>query len=376
MPTYDYIRETVEERFHERGSAGPRPPRQLPCPICPELLADEAALAEHLGSAHPLSSPRLLVGGDVVIGERIFHRRSHPGTLEVANATEISVSENGGPSQPWSIAALRDTIAEASSVVLDVTLRNRRAGDGASAGDHVRLRLDIPDPAAVEAADRCFEELIACEELDEHRLDRFVDAVAESPGAARYGSALHEYGVALLIKDQARGTADSLPFAAHREKLQRSLGVLRHFPERPVARAVCGFIRFALNDFADGNPRTGVRELDGCMDALGELASMGAPRPRSRMVPRSDVVGRCPTDHATSFILDRWDLSAATQELVDNARAGATTPEDAAKCLALALRLVRDTSSARAGELARRLTNDPVFGAWARRIVEDAAPHV
>ena len=273
MPTYDFIRETVDDRFYERGGERRRPPRVLPCPVCGEQLPDDAALSEHLGSTHPLSAPRLLIDGDVVVGERVVHRRLESAALELANTTELLVSENGGPQQPWSVAALRDTLAEAERIVLDISLRNHRA-DGAAAVEQVRLRVDVADSAALDAADRCFEELLASGELNEHQLDRFVDAVAESPGAGRYASALHDYGVAILIKDQAAGTRDALPFAAHRDKLQRSLSVLRHFPGRPVARAVCGFVRFGLNDLAGGTQASGVPKLDGCAAALRELAGV------------------------------------------------------------------------------------------------------
>ena len=370
MPTYDFIRETVDDRFYERGGEGRRPSRVLPCPVCGEQLPDHAALSEHLGSAHPLSAPRLLIDGDVVVGERVVHRRLESVALELANTTQLLVSENGGPGQPWSVAALRDTLAEAERIVLDLSLRNQRAGDGAAAQEQVRLRVDVPDSAALDAADRCFEQLLASGELNEHQLDRFVDAVAESPGAGRYASALHDYGVAILIKDQAPGTREALPFAAHRDKLQRSLSVLRHFPERPVARAVSGFVRFGLNDLAGGTHPSGVPELDGCAAALGELAGVVPQWGLSRAAPVG--AGRCPADDTTAFILDRWNNPAANQALIEHAARGSTTPEDAAKCRALAVRASVIDSSGEARDLARALMNDPVFGTWATQIVEDA----
>src|SRR4051812_45448446 len=130
MPTYGFIQETVDDRFHERGGERPRPPRVIPCPVCSTELGDESALAEHIGSAHPLSAPRLVIDAGVVVGERVLHRRPAAETVEVANATELFVSQNGGPVEPWSVAGLRDTLAGSDSLVLDVTLNNRRAGDG------------------------------------------------------------------------------------------------------------------------------------------------------------------------------------------------------------------------------------------------------
>lgn len=366
MPTYDHIRETVDDRFYERGGEGRRPERVLPCPVCGKQVTDNAALSEHLGSAHPLSAPRLLIDGDVVVGERVVHHQLESAALELANTTELLVSENGGPQQPWSVAALRDTLAEAERIVFDISLRNHRAGDGAAAKEQVRLRVDVADSAALDAADRYFEQLLAHDEFNEHLLDRFVDAMSESPGADRYASALHDYGVAILVKDQAPGTRDALPFAAHREKLQRSLSVLRHFPERSVARAVCGFARFGLNDLAGGTQPSGVPELDACTSALQEIANVVPRWGLSLAVPIE--VGRCPADKTTGFILDRWNDPDAAHALSAHAARGSTTPEDAAKCRALAVR----SDPREAQDLARALMNDPVFGVWATQIVEDA----
>jgi hypothetical protein len=369
MPTFGFILDTIEDRRHERGGEGPRQPRTVPCPICGESLPTEVAVAEHLGSAHPLSAPRLLIDGAVVVGERFIFRRLGPEGVEVANSTDLRVSENGGPPQPWSLQALRDTLFEADSLVLDISLRNRRAGDGAAALEQVRLRLDIPAVGGLAAADRCFEEFLADDDLNEHQLDRFVDAAAETPGAARYASALHDYGVAILVKGQARGTGQSMPFATHREKLQRSLSVLGHFPERPVARVVCGFIRFGLNDLSGGTHPSGSPQLDECTAALQELAGV---HPLS-VVPMAELAaaGRCPTDATTACILDRWRGPAGGELLAELAARGATTPEDSAKCRALALRAAAKDSPT-AEYLARGLTSDPVFGAWATRIIEDA----
>jgi hypothetical protein len=93
-----------------------------------------------------------------------------------------------------------------------VTLKNSRAGDEAAAVEDVRLAIDVPDAAALDDVDHLFQEILAVDELDEHLLDLFADATTDLPRASRYASALHEYGVAILVKDHARGTADALPF--------------------------------------------------------------------------------------------------------------------------------------------------------------------
>ena len=61
------------------------------------------------------------------------------------------------------------------------------------------------------------------------------------------------------------------------------------------------------------------------------------------------TVGRCPTDQMTSFILEEWDDADSFRQLAERASSGSTTPDDAAKCRALAARL--DTTSGRRASL-------------------------
>jgi hypothetical protein len=84
--------------------------------------------------------------------------------------------------------------------------------------------------------------------------------------------------------------------------------------------------------------------------------------------------GRCPTDRTTSFILERWDNPGSVHDLAERASSRSTTPDDAAKCRALAARLDQ-VGPPGAIDLARTLVNDTVFGTWASKTVEDHAAH-
>ena len=334
MPTYSFIRESVEDRHHERGGEPRRAPRVFACPVCGQELADERTLAEHLGADHPLSPPRLLINGDGVIREKRLYRRPAPGDVVVANVTELLVSQNGGAYEQWSVTALAEALFEADSLVLDLVLRNVRAGDGFVTSEHLRIRVDVPMPESLDEADRSFQELLTHDVLDELTVDRFADEVSGLSSGAVYASALHDYAVGVLLKDQASGTADAMPFAAHREKFERALDVLRHFPERAAAKAICGFIRFGFNDFETATEPSGTPQLDRCMAALRALSTGAVPV----VAPdESEEGGRCPTDVMTAFILEHWESPDAAAALVAWAKRGSITREDAAKCMALAV---------------------------------------
>ncbi len=369
--TLYFIKESADDHYYERGGESSREPTLIRCPDCGAVCADNTALATHVGSVHPLAAPRLLLSGKPVTGEYIVHRHIDMDAITIANASEILVSENGGRPQPWSAATLSSTLAEADWLILDVTLRNERLGGGAAAVERVRLRVEVADSSALVAVDERFRELLATDELDEHRLGQFADTTSMLPRAGRYASALHDYGVGLLVKDRAEGAGTALPFAAHRAKLQGTIHVLRHFSDRAVARAVTGFVRFALNDFAPTPQSFGVPPLDRCFSTLQEV--LGVPSLDASPAVALDS-GRCPTDRTTAFILDTWEADGAPGPLADRASAATTTAEDAVKCLALAI-CALPADDLRVGRLARRLGNDPVFGAWAGAIVENAARH-
>jgi hypothetical protein len=377
MPTYGFVLEAAEDRFYERGGEPAPPPRVVLCPVCGEELRDQRALAFHMGDVHPLGAPRLLIDGELVVGERLIYTPLAGSRVVFANVSSLLVSESGGPATAWSTAALQDALAEADRAVLDLTMRNERAGDGALTTEHIRLRIDVPAAAELDQVDVLFEEGLAVDHLDQHVLDAFADTTSQFQKAARYASALHEYGVAVLVKDQAPGTSDAMERGSAQDKFQRGLEILRHFPERPVARAVAGFARFNLNDFRSTVLDTGIEALDRCTQQLRQLA--GRPGPSLPAAPAVGPTRQCPADSATAAILDCWAAAAlqparSRGALLERSRDPQSPLPDATKCLALALQLalVDPAADHPVAELAEALSNDIVFGAWASQIVDDA----
>lgn len=375
MPTYSFIRETAEDRFYERGDSAPvRGPQFVPCPVCGVEQDDEFMLAAHLGDAHPLTAPRLLIDGETVVGERLLYRQLNEARLTVSNATSLIVRENGGPPLAWSLAALRDALAESERTVLDLELTNERAGDGATATERVRVRLDVPSAGELDEVDRLFESQLAVDELDQHAADRFADSVTDLRAAARYAGALHEYAIGVLVKDGAPGTSQALEPDVHRDKFHRALEVLRQFADRPVARAVTGFARFNLNDFRSAALPSGVSGLDSCTSRLRELAGRSSLGGEPTV---EDPEGHCPADRGSASILDLWVGAGhrpadATGEMLELSSAHSCSPADAVKLRALALSVGGHLLEAdQVRSLARSLANDLAFGPWALDMLDD-----
>lgn len=368
MPTYGWVHEDAEERHHERVPLPLPLPAPIVCPECHRQVGDQAALARHLGADHPLGSPRLLLEGRIVIGERVLVRPVAGDSVLVANTSEIHVREDGRARGLWTVDDLRSSLASKRAGVLEIALTNARSSDGASATERLRLRVDVADPGAMDKVDAAFAEIIAVDEFDSPELERFASAADAISGAARYASALHQYGVALLVKDRVRGAGKAQRFAEHREKLLASLGTLRYFPERPIAKAVCGFIRFNVNDLESNRASTGVPELDRAFSALRAFVGIidGAPPDEG-----DERAGSCPTDRTTGILLESCDRPEAPQILLREAESASLAPDDRTKCRVLALRAL-PAASGMAQELAQQLASDPVFSVGAATYLREA----
>src|SRR4051794_26958396 len=95
MPTLNYILETVEDRFYERGEEVVRPPKTHACPLCDAVLPEAIDLSWHLNEVHPLDRPVLLLRGAAASRDSVIRRSLDPGDIELVNTTHVEVHENG-----------------------------------------------------------------------------------------------------------------------------------------------------------------------------------------------------------------------------------------------------------------------------------------
>lgn len=365
VPTYGFILETAEDRLSERGEED-REPRTYSCPFCSQEFARPGELRTHEGSRHPLEAPRLLIDGVSEIGPIQVFRSVSLKEIQLANVSSMSACVDGGTPGSAEISDICRMLSGPANRVVDLTLWNERALDGASSEVSVRIVVDIPDPDELSLIDDLFESMFSdSEDLNEISLAQFAAKVRPVKTAKKYANACYEYCVAVQIKDLAPGTGESQNFAVFQDKMQEALEVLARFPDRGLARAIAGSIRFSLNDFSS-RETTGIPELDACTRHLQSLSGRNE-------IPQSDTGipqgGKVPVDTTTQYILDRWGKPDAKDELERKAAEHTVSSQDALKCRALALSQSVSTGTP-SRHLARTLVNDSTFGAWANQVLD------
>lgn len=170
-----------------------------------------------------------------------------------------------------------------------------------------------------------------------------------------------------------------LPFAVrglpYRDRLSQALAELRHYHDRPLARAAAGVARFNLNAFSGTWTPSGIPQLDACAEQIA--ARVGHPGNPSRMSTDAGAIGRCPVDRTTDAIVTNYAALAASSSarsaatsLLRIAAAPTTTPTDVAKARVLAMPPHGVALDAERRQAAQALANDPQFGAFAVELLQ------
>jgi hypothetical protein len=373
MPTYSFIHDRF--RDHQAGLAGggvaPRRPL-TPCPVCGAHGADIEWLSQHLRDAHPLAAPLLAIDGRPVAQLSTVALRSAiaPGSITTANATRAEVSIDGRSPERVSLGDLGGELEHLETALVRIDLWNERA-DGAEARRRFELSLAIPRSDELDAADRCFASAVGARTVPAD-LDRFADCVAGLSTAGAYADALHAYLRGILQKD-GRLSGHGFEFARHRDELARAVHELDLQPGRPLADAVAGVARFNLNRLPLPRP-SGIPQLDACADDLVAVAQR-RDAPSTRAIS-TDVAGDCPVDDSTHALLqlhadlgERGRRRAALTALLRLAEAPRTTPADAVKARALALRARSEMTDDERRRSAAALVNDRLFGSFAATVL-------
>lgn len=372
--TYGYLHDRFVDHQATLGSAASPQlvPTTVTCQVCHEVGADAAWLSAHLRSAHPLAAPMLIIDGRMRSPDMMMPVRGRvvASAVETANATSLALSVDGGPPAPVSPTQLGVRLASIERGVAQIQLRNERA-DGAEVLRTFDLHFAIPRFDDLDAADAAFGEAVGSQTAAED-LDRFSARVAGLTTAIPYAGALHAYLRGILLKD-GRLSGLGLEFAKHRDHLSEALHEMAFYPDRPLARAVAGVIRFNLNEFPSHTP-SGIAELDSCAADLIALAERRQP-PRDPR-PIAERGGVCPVDDSTHALLQlHRDLSeasrrrAAVTALLRLASAPRTTPGDAAKARVLALGTSDQLTDEEQRRAAAALSNDHLFAEFAGTVL-------
>jgi hypothetical protein len=377
MPTLNWILETAEERFYERGGDEiERSPSRLPCPMCDIEFADPVALSWHVSDAHPLERPLLLVDGNPAPSSAVYSRPLDPTAILCANTTSIRVTCNGqalADPRPSDLAA---RLASERQAVFQIELENSRAEDDAKIKASYAISTSVPDPQELEAVDRLFADHLVVENPTLSEIRTFADAAARYSSADRYSDGLAAYVLGVLVKEGDAGGGATLPFDAFQAKMQRALAELAPHRDRPIAQAVCATVQLNVNDVREPIPLAGDPALVGTLTWLQRLANGDLATPDPSLLDGNSLIPVCPIDRDTHLVLRAYeDLrvrgvapnSTTVREYAARAEDSTLSAFDRTKLHAmLAAHLLVAGDDSGADPHLNALIHDPVFGGWAQ----------
>ncbi|MGY0780595.1 hypothetical protein FBZ83_104420 [Azospirillum brasilense] len=382
MPTLGWI---VDDAVDFENAAHPlvvgaREPPAFACPFCAASFPSERRRSEHISLEHPIERPLLFVRGRLAPSSVTLRQRCAAGDLAVENCTRIRLRRNGEWEPVAAIDAALARIAASRDGHFQLELENGRRADGASAPARYTVSVLMAEAAELDAVDRLFLERLAADDVTVADVTRFGDALPRDRAAREYGSALADYVLGTLIKDQGRPSGVTLPFERFAEKYKSALAVL-HELDRSVAATVSACIRFNLNQFEGDAVRSNVPVLDAAFAALAALARDQAALPTRPHCPGGRRIASCPIDRLTDEVLDAFEALGThaprhrRQALIERAESGLLSSQDRSKLLAFSA-----VFSVQAGDadLSRRalrmLANDGSFARWANRQLRELEP--
>src|SRR4051794_19512979 len=383
MPTYGWIRETVEDRFHERGGENlvPALPRYA-CPVCLHEFLDADERLWHIGTAHPIERPVLVVGSELC-PSIVNIRSSVPvDQIRTTNCTSAFLSRNGSAEKPIEPDQLGFIIASDHDAEFRLRLLNERAEDEAKIVARYRIKLALANREELTEVDRLFVKRVAVDDLSMRDIATFAQEAARYGSARFYTDALVAYATGVLIKEGTDLGGATLPFSEFQGKFMHALGELRLLAARPITSAVIACIALNLNDLASARQTSGIVLLDESLAFFGRLVRRHGVRFPADLEVEPARLPICSVDRDTHDLLTDFAVLSRssrdrtlTGKVAERAADGTLSTFDRAKVAALAAaRHLADEEVAEARRVLVMLGNDPVFGDWADSEIERIGP--
>lgn len=315
MPTYGWVREDGLEAFYEGTERfrDPGPPSGtiFRCPFCTRTFTARHDMQAHVSAEHKFERPILLIRGKEPPRRTTVRAQIAEADIYVQNATSVSVTFNGGPTEALPLESLSSKLASLTNSEISVSLTNDAVKNSTPVSSRYDLSLRAATADQLRDVERAFHEIIMNGDLTRASISLFLEDPRSKGVAAEYATGLAEYSLGVLLKERPDTEPLTTPFARYREAYGSSLQKLTDF-DRPMANLISNLIRFAMNDFSAWDIQTGCWELDlansvlhdpelDSKDEIGELPEARTPI--------------CPVDHGIGQILalaermirqDRW----------------------------------------------------------------------
>ena len=380
MPTVGWILESDIDRYLSSQLSTPDPGPPLPprhyCPFCHASFDNDEELRGHLATKHKANRPYLLIREQEPSREDVIRSELRPDEIQMFNVTSIGISHSGDANyESLPVEQLSKSFSKISSGRIWLRLENRFDESAREVVEKYDLSFRIYNQQQLASVDQKFIELLARPDPRIADVDEFLRSTAVDD-ASEYSSALGDYVLGVLNKDNDPASGMRAGRHDYRRKLNSSLRVLKGF-DRPLARLVSALIRFSSNDFSCCYP-TGLAFLDLANRQLlkttkysNSIANFSVQADENYGKKTVSVV---PLDNGSDTVM-RWSqllsqMPRWTAEVEESLQAQVELPSsdplDRAK-----LSVLWATASCRLGKFdaaiapLQRLVNNDCFGEWA-----------
>lgn len=383
MPTVGWIQETAIDRYWEQGDLGrqvPSKPRVYHCPYCDRHFAATSDLAIHISVDHPIERPLLIIGNRLACSEQTIRSPITPDQIVLTHVKQILVSHDGESQQDWSLQQLKERICHLRTAHYVITLINFGPDHQRQVKATYVVKTKIANPEELSVIDENFVRVLAIDNPKMSDVRRFSDACADYPDSAEYASALADYVMGVLLKDQNKDTGVSLPLSSYKKKMQHALDTLRDY-ERPIANAISAAIKFNLNDFR--SPSTSCRAY--LLDSANMFFSSVAHGNQFEIEDAYPICNSgaaielpaCPVDRDSFNLLSQFRKLSGKQinanflaDLAASSMSSMLSDYDLSKLRVISAKtavLLDDRKMAI--PILEELANDPIFGVWAESVL-------
>jgi len=267
-------REDDQDRWEENNSSkveknNLNQPETFICCYCGnKQYKSTKELHIHISVSHPVERPVICINSKTVTSEEII--RTTIQVIELFNVQKIMVSKDGSNYQEWTSEELKVNLSNNSHY--SIKLINKDLLDKRPVEVTYIFNIKIPDESEIKEVDNNFTNMLIIDNVKMRDVRHFSDACSKYQSAIEYASALADYIVGIMIKDQNPNSGVVLPLAKYPEKLQKALIVLNNF-NSPISKIICALIKFNINDFAKQPIPCGIGLLDSINSFFHDIIS-------------------------------------------------------------------------------------------------------
>ncbi|OQW91640.1 MAG: hypothetical protein BWK79_16425 [Beggiatoa sp. IS2] len=374
MPTVSYILETISDRYWERGGLEeqyPPQPKIHKCPYCRYKSTNQ--LSTHIGEAHPIERPIIRINNKTATFEQTIRSPITAQNIDLINVQKIVVCKNGGKSQEWTQDELKANLSDRENAHYLITLVNTDSLNKRPVEANYTFNIKIPDQTEIKAVNENFIHTLAIDNVKLSDVGRFSDICSKYQSATEYASALADYVMGVMIKDQNPSSGITLPLKEYPKKMQKAFATLHDF-NYLIPIAICASIKFNLNDFRLLLP-CDVELLDDINKFFSTVA-VAREEPILYYNEPSEEFKKlpiCPIDR-DSFDILMWFQKICRGEVARDiltelsgvVTARKLSNEDRAKVSVLTVFVADSLKDNDIREqILKSLSNDPMFGKWA-----------